>query len=104
VVPLALEALKRNGKEAAEIRMSGKHRKTLAAVFTDPPSPNLDWWDIERLFTACGAAIASGRGSRVRVKLNGVLAVFHRPHPQPVTGKGAVKSVRHFLESAGIRP
>jgi hypothetical protein len=30
--------------------------------------------------------------------------VFHRPHPQPVTDKGALKAVRRFLESAGISP
>ncbi len=36
--------------------------------------------------------------------LNGVLATFHRPHPQPVTDKGAVKSVRRFLANAGVLP
>ncbi len=41
---------------------------------------------------------------RVRVALNGVRAVFHRPHPERVTDKGAVKSVRRFLESAEVRP
>ena len=53
---------------------------------------------------ACGAEISEGRGSRVRVELNGVLATFHRPHPQPVTDKGAVKSVRRFLANAGVLP
>jgi hypothetical protein len=33
--------------------------------------------------------------------LNGVLAVFHRPHPQPASDTGAIKSVRNFLENAG---
>jgi hypothetical protein len=40
----------------------------------------------------------------VRVALNGVRAVFHRPHPQKETEKGAVKSVRRFLETAGVTP
>jgi hypothetical protein len=30
--------------------------------------------------------------------------VFHRPHPRKETNKGAVKSVRSFLESAGVKP
>ena len=30
--------------------------------------------------------------------------VFHRPHPRKETDKGAVKSVRKFLENAGVRP
>ncbi len=38
--------------------------------------------------------ISEGRGSRVRVALKGVSAVFHRPHPEKETDKGAVKSVR----------
>lgn len=48
------------------------------------------------------SAKAEGRGSRVRVYLNGVRAVFHRPHPRKEAGKGAVKSVRRFLAEAGI--
>lgn len=84
--------------------MNSKHRKTLAAIFAEPVSPAILWKDIENLFAACGAKIKEGRGSRVRVNLNGVLATFHRPHPQPDTDKGAVKSVREFLENAGVKP
>ena len=53
---------------------------------------------------ACEAEISEGAGSRVRVAMNGVRAVFHRPHPQTETDKGAIKSVRRFLSEAGIRP
>ena len=84
--------------------MNSKHRKTLAAVFANPVSPTIAWADIESLLAACGAEISEGRGSRVRMELNGILATFHRPHPQPVTDKGAVKSVRRFLENAGVKP
>jgi len=35
--------------------------------------------------------------------LNGVIAVFHRPHPQKETDKGALKSVRRFLKNAGVK-
>ncbi|MER2250748.1 type II toxin-antitoxin system HicA family toxin [Methylorubrum podarium] len=59
---------------------------------------------MEALMTACGASIEEGRGSRVRIALNGVRAVFHRPHPKKETDKGAVKSVRRFLSEAGLRP
>lgn len=50
-----------------------------------------------------GAVVSEGRGSRVRIELNGEEAVFHRPHPSPDTDKGALKSVRRFLENAGIQ-
>jgi hypothetical protein len=38
----------------------------------------------------------------VRVKLNEIKTVFHEPHPEKETDKGAVKSVREFLVKAGI--
>ncbi|MDZ7790736.1 MAG: type II toxin-antitoxin system HicA family toxin [Xanthomonadales bacterium] len=84
--------------------LSGKHRRTLKAVFARPVQSNIRWHDIERLIVALGGEICEGRGSRLRVHLNGVRAVFHRPHPQPDTDKGAVSSVRRFLNEAGIRP
>jgi hypothetical protein len=34
--------------------------------------------------------------------VNNQRAVFHEPHPERVTDKGAVKSVREFLLNAGI--
>jgi hypothetical protein len=61
------------------------------------------WRDIKSLFEALGAEVSEGSGSRVRVALNGVRAVYHRPHPERVTDKGAVRSVRRFLEAAGVR-
>jgi PAS domain S-box-containing protein len=42
--------------------------------------------------------------SRVVVVLNGVTAVFHRPHPRPETRKGVVDAVRQFLINAGVEP
>ena len=86
------------------MELSGKHRSTLEAVFADPVRAGIVWRDIEALFVACGAEISEGNGSRVRVALNGVRAVFHRPHPHKETDKGAVKSVRRFLTEAEIRP
>jgi len=82
--------------------MNKKHRKTLAAVFEDPVKSSIAWSDIERLLTALGAEISEGSGSRVRIALNEVRAVFHRPHPQKETNKGAVISMRRFLTEAGV--
>jgi hypothetical protein len=47
--------------------------------------------------------VSEGSGSRVRVYLNGVRAVFHRPHPQKETDKGELKSIRRFLTEAGVK-
>ena len=37
---------------------------------------------MEALFLALDARTVEGRGSRVRFELNGVVATFHRPHPE----------------------
>lgn len=84
--------------------MNQKHQKTLELIFDDPIHANILWKDIEALFVALGAEISEGRGSRVRVVLHDVKAVFHRPHPRKETNKGAVKSVRRFLKEAGVTP
>lgn len=82
--------------------MSSKNKKIWDAIFTDPIKPDIDWHDIEVLLQAAGAEITEGNGSRIRIKLNGIRAVFHRPHPEKVADKGAVKSVRRFLQEAGV--
>lgn len=84
--------------------MQAKHRRTLEAIFEKPERSNIPWQDVEALFIALGAEVTEGRGSRVRVALHDVRAVFHRPHPQKETKKVAVKSVRRFLQEADITP
>ena len=81
-----------------------KHDRTLAAIFAEPVRASVKWADVESLLENKGATITAGRGSRVRILLNGIMAVFHRPHPQPNTDKGALKSVRRLLSEAGITP
>jgi HicA toxin of bacterial toxin-antitoxin, len=84
--------------------MNQKHRHTLEALFDDPVRSNIPWRDVESMLEAAGADITEGEGSRVRFALNGVRAVFHRPHPHKETDKGAVRSLRRFLTEAGVTP
>ncbi len=84
--------------------MNQKHRRTLEAVFDDPIRSNIAWRDIEAMLKAADAEISEGEGSRVRIALNGVRAVFHRPHPRKEADKGAVRAVRRFLTEAGVTP
>jgi HicA-like toxin of HicAB toxin-antitoxin system len=84
--------------------MNIKHRKTLTAIYENPVRSDIPWRDVESLLLACGAEVTEGRGSRVRIALGGVRAVFHRPHPQKETDKGAVVSMRRFLTEAGVEP
>ena len=86
------------------MELSGRHRKTLSSVFVEPTLSSVLWSDVESLLKALGAELSEGRGSRVRVYLNGVRAVFHRPHPRKETDRGALKAVRRFLITAGVEP
>lgn len=84
--------------------MNSRQRRTLQRIFTDPPPANIHWNDIENLLVGLGAEVSEGSGSRLRVALNGMRAVFHRPHPRKETDKGALRSVRRFLINAGVEP
>jgi HicA toxin of bacterial toxin-antitoxin, len=79
-----------------------KHQRTLEAIFEK--RANIPWSEIQSMLKSRGAKITEGRGSRVRIELNGVRAVFHRPHPRKETDRGAVASMRRFLAEAGITP
>jgi hypothetical protein len=84
--------------------MKAKDQRTLHAIFARPTSGNIRWSDIEALFKSLGAEISEREGSRIAVVLFGEVRVFHRPHPSPDTDKGAVASVRKWLESNGVEP
>ena len=56
------------------------------------------------LFMAAGARTVEGRGARVRFELNGIVATFHRPHPEKEAKPYQVRDARRFLEQAGIEP
>jgi|TARA_B100000315_G_scaffold250707_1_gene284012 hypothetical protein len=80
--------------------MNNRQRQTLQAIFDE--QANIRWSRIENLLNALGAEISEGSGSRVRVYLNQTRAVFHRPHPEPEAHRGMVRSVKKFLENAGV--
>jgi hypothetical protein len=84
--------------------MKRKHRKTLELIFSRPASGSIKWDDIEAMFVALGAEVSERKGSRVAVFLFNEVKVFHRPHPTPDTDKGAVASIRKWLESHGVTP
>ena len=84
--------------------MRKQHQRTLTAIFARPTSGNIAWRDIESLFRELGADISERAGSRVAVVLFGEVRVFHRPHPRPTTDKGAVASIRDWLEQHGVKP
>jgi hypothetical protein len=79
-----------------------KHRSLMERIFQEPPPADVRWAEARSLLSALGAEITEGRGVRVRLYLNGVRAVFHRPHPRPEMDRGALRSLRRFLREAGV--
>ncbi|MEI7868266.1 MAG: type II toxin-antitoxin system HicA family toxin [Candidatus Methylumidiphilus sp.] len=84
--------------------MKRKHQKILELVFAHPVSGNIQWRDIESLLLELGAEISEREGSRVGVVLFGEARVFHRPHPSPNADKGAVVSIRKWLNDNEVIP
>lgn len=84
--------------------MKHKHIKTIELIFKRPVSGNIKWKEIEALLLSLGAETVEREGSRLEIYLFGVVKVFHRPHPSPDTDKGAVTSIRKWLEENGVTP
>jgi hypothetical protein len=82
--------------------MKRKHLKTLKLLFARPMSANVRWDDIESLLLELGAQIEEREGSRVLIRLFGERRVFHRPHPSPMTNKGAIANLRDWLSDNGV--
>ena len=84
--------------------MKRKHLKTLTLICSRPVSANVRWSEVEALLLELGAQIEEREGSRVLIRLFGERRVFHRPHPTPMTDKGAVASLRDWLNDNGVKP
>ena len=85
--------------------MNNKAHKILEKVFTDPPSSDCTWSDIESLLRELvkdyKGIISAGPGARTLIRLNGVTGVFAYPQRPNV---GTIRYVREFLDTAGIKP
>ena len=84
--------------------MNAKQKRTLASVFADPVSGTIRWAAIESLLKAVGCKMIEGKGSRVKFERNGMLASFHRLHPEPTAKHYQVRDAREFLTRLGVKP
>jgi len=84
--------------------MKKSHQKTLELIFSRPVPAGVKWRDIESLLVALGAEMEEREGSRVAFVWNDQVKVFHRPHPSPDTDRGAVVSVKKWLEEHKVTP
>ncbi|WP_338300471.1 type II toxin-antitoxin system HicA family toxin [Pandoraea sputorum] len=84
--------------------MKPKSRRTLDLLFSRPTPASVKWGDLVALFHELCGELDEREGSRVAVYLFDQVKVLHRPHPSPDVDKGAVASIRKWLEENGVRP
>lgn len=87
------------------MKLNSANCAVLCAIFAEPTRADIDWDDFIRVYRALGGdKPVQGSGSVRRLKLNGVRAVFHEPHPKGTMKKYAVEDARDFLTNAGKTP
>jgi len=86
------------------VKLSNKHKKTLAAIFEAPTPKNLKFASVKSLLNALGATIEERKPSHFSVELNGVRRVQVRPHPGNEMPAYYVEKMRQFLAAAGVEP
>ena len=81
-------------KSAINSLVSRRHGRTLQAIFATPVNGNIEWRRIEALSLAPGASRMERAGAAVSFELNGVVAQFHRPHPDKAALRYRVRDAR----------
>jgi hypothetical protein len=84
--------------------MNSAQKKTLSAIFTEPPPRTIEWRKIESLLIAVGCEVIERAGSRVGFKSGNLRADFHRPHPGKEAKSYQVRAAREFLKQLEVKP
>ena len=80
--------------------VSSKQRKTMKKIFEDPISMNITFHDAIALLKSFGAETSEGRGSRVKIFINGTAHILHKPHGKKSDGcisRSDVKAFRKLI-------
>ena len=84
--------------------MSRKHEALLRRLFGDRPGGNIHWREVESLLNHVGAQLENLSGTRVRVTLNGIEDVLHRPHHNQAVGRLELTHLKELLARARMTP
>jgi HicA toxin of bacterial toxin-antitoxin, len=84
--------------------VNSKQARLLRSIVADPVSATIRWSDIESFLVACGCQVYEGSGSRVTFVKDGVVAAFHRPHPDICAKRYQVRDAREYLLKIGMKP
>jgi hypothetical protein len=82
--------------------MSHKHANLMRTIFSDPPSANVHWREVESLLHHLGAVVEPAHGARFKVTLNRMEVFLHHPHQGNTCSRTDIKQLREFLARAGV--
>ena len=88
--------------------LNNKNKRILERIFTRPIPCDIEFNEVVTLFEALGGRkLEKGKtsGSAVALVLpNNQFVAIHKPHHEKDVDRGAIKSIREFLEENGITP
>jgi hypothetical protein len=84
--------------------MSRHHAQLIRTIFHDPPSGNVHWREIESLLRHVGATLEPISGARIRIMLNRMEGVLHRPHHSNTLDAKSILHLRGLLARGGVTP
>jgi hypothetical protein len=91
-------------RSAKGLPVSRHHANLIRSIFHDPPGGNVHWREIESLLRHVGCEIEPLSGARVRVRLDRMEDILHRPHHGNTLDAKALLHLRGFLARAGVTP
>ena len=83
--------------------MSKKHLKVLSAIFSDHPSSNLHWKEIESLLKYLGAEFRQGTGASKVVIIQGKEHTLHPGSHSSTISKNSLHELKKYLESVNVK-
>jgi len=82
--------------------MSKKHQKVLSTVFSDHPSSNIHWKEIESLLKHLGAEFREGTGASTVAIIQGKEFTVHRGSHGSTIPKQSLHELKKYLESVNV--
>ncbi len=83
--------------------MSKKHQKVLSAIFSDHPSSNIHWKEIESLLKHLGAEFREGTGASTVAIIDQKEFTIHRGSHGSTISKQSLHDLKKYLESADVK-
>ena len=83
--------------------MSKKHQKVLTGIFSNHPSSNIHWKEIESLLKHLGAEFREGTGASTVAIIQGKEFTLHRGSHSSTLTKQSLHDLKKYLESVGIK-